>query len=361
MQRRSFIKQAGLGLTATAAAIAVPAVHAQPTLRWRMATSYSTSLHAHYGSEQRFTQLVEQMSGGKFTITLHHAGELMPAFGVLDGVQNGTVECVHTAPYYFVGKDETFGIGSGIPFGLNTRQMNAWMFDGNGLDLMREFYRNYNIINFPMGNTNAQMGGWFRKEVQAVEDLQGLKIRIPGMAGEVFQRMGAVPQQIPGSDIYTSLEKGTIDAAEWVGPLDDQKLGLNKVAPYYYYPGWWEGSAQVDLFVNTKAWESLSAENQAIIQAASAVGHLAMQTIYDNRNPQALKELVGGGTQLRRFSKPIMDRSFKESMQLFDEISGRNPNWKKVYADFAKFRADQNSWFKFAEGSFDSYMQMQDW
>ena len=361
MQRRSFIKKAGLGFASTAAVVSAPIVHAQQTLRWRMATSYNTSLHAHHGAATRFTELVDQMSGGKFTISLHHAGELMPAFGVLDGVQNGTVECVYTAPYYFVGKDETFALGSGIPFGLNTRQMTAWMFDGNGLDLMREFYRNYNIINFPMGNTNAQMGGWFRKEVNTLEDLQGLKIRIPGLAGQVFERLGAVPQQIPGSDIYTSLEKGTIDAAEWVGPLDDQKLGLNKVAPHYYYPGWWEGSAQVDLFVNTDAWDTLSPENQAIIEAASAVGHLTMQSIYDNRNPQALKELVAGGAQLHRFSKPIMDSSFKKSMALFDEISARNPNWKKVYDDFSKFRADQNSWFKFTEGSFDSYMQMQDW
>lgn len=361
MQRRSFIKKAGLGLTGTAAAVVAPAVHAQPTIRWRMATSYSTSLEAHHGAATKFVELVNQMSGGKFTITLHHAGELMPAFGVLDGVQNGTVECVYTAPYYFVGKDETFAFGSGIPFGLNTRQMTAWMFEGNGLDLMREFYRDYNVINFPMGNTTAQMGGWFRKEVNSIDDIQGLKFRSPGLAGEIFQRMGAVPQQIPGSDIYTSLEKGTIDAAEWVGPLDDQKLGLNKVAPYYYYPGWWEGSAQVDLFVNTEAWETLSDENKAIVEAASGVGHIMMQSIYDGRNPQALKELVANGAQLKRFSKNIMDRSFKESMQLFDELSERNANWKKVYDDFSKFRADQNSWHKFAENSFDSYMQMQDW
>lgn len=359
MQRRSFIKKAGLGLVSTGAALAAPAVHAQQSLRWRMATSYSTSLHAHHGAAVRFTELVKQLSGGKFTITLHHAGELMPAFEVLDGVQGGAVECVFTAPYYFVGKDETFALGSGIPFGLNSRQMTAWMFDGNGRKLMRDFYRDYNVINFPMGNTGTQMGGWFRHEINDVTDLQGLKIRIPGLAGEVFQRMGAVPQQIPGSDIYTSLEKGTIDAAEWVGPLDDSKLGLNKVAPHYYYPGWWEGSAQVDLFVNTSAYESLSEENKAIIDAASAAAHITMQSIYDARNPLALKELVAGGAKLHRFSRAIMDRSFKESMALFDDISARNPKWKKVYEDFSTFRRDQTLWFKFAEGSFDQYMHTQ--
>lgn len=344
---------------ASAAVIGAPAVQAQSTLRWRMATSYSTSLLAHHTAAEKFTKLVSEMSGGKFTISLHHAGELMPAFGVLDGVQSGTVQCCFTAPYYFVGKDETFALGSGIPFGLNSRQMTAWMFRGNGLKLMREFYKKYNIINFPMGNTGTQMGGWFRKEIETLNDIKGLKIRIPGLAGEVFQRLGAVPQQIPGSDIYTSLEKGTIDAAEWVGPLDDMKLGLNKVAPHYYYPGWWEGSAQVDLFVNTSAFEQLPDEYKAIIEAASAVGHITMQSVYDAENPDALKQLVAGGAQLHRFSKPIMDASFKESMALFEDISAKNENWKKVYDDFKKFRADQNLWFKFAEGSFDQYMHTQ--
>lgn len=358
MQRRTFMKKAGIGL-ASAAALGAPAVQAQTTLRWRMATSYSTSLLAHHTAAERFTKLVSEMSGGKFTISLHHAGELMPAFGVLDGVQNGTVQCCFTAPYYFVGKDETFGLGSGIPFGLNSRQMTAWMFQGNGLKLMREFYKKYNIINFPMGNTGTQMGGWFRKQIDTVDDLKGLKIRIPGLAGEVFERLGAVPQQIPGSDIYTSLERGTIDAAEWVGPLDDMKLGLNKVAPNYYYPGWWEGSAQVDLFVNTEAFEQLPDEYKAIIEAASAVGHITMQAVYDAENPQALKQLVAGGAKLHRFSKPIMDASFTASMDLFEDISARNENWKTVYEDFKKFRTDQNLWFKFAEGSFDQYMHTQ--
>ena len=186
------------------------------------------------------------MSGGKFEISTHAAGELMPAFGVVDGVQQGSIEMAQTAPYYFFGKDETFALGCAIPFGLNSRQMTAWMYEGNGLKLMREFYAKYNIINFPAGNTGAQMGGWFRKEIKSTQDLKGLKFRIGGFAGKVIERMGGVPQNLPGGEIYTGLEKGTIDAAEWVGPYDDQKLGFYKVAPFYYYPGWWEGGTQLD-------------------------------------------------------------------------------------------------------------------
>ncbi|NYT64531.1 TRAP transporter substrate-binding protein DctP [Alcaligenaceae bacterium] len=358
MQRRSFLKKAGAGLVASSA-IAAPAVHAQTSIRWRLATSFNTSLPAHHTAATKFTELVSSMSGGKFTISLHHAGELMPAFGVLDGVENGTVEGAYTNAYYFVGKNETFGLGTGLPFGLNSRQMTAWMYDGNGLDLMREFYRKYNIISFPMGNTGTQMGGWYRKEINTLDDLKGLKIRIPGLAGMVFERLGAVPQQIPGSDVYTSLEKGTIDAAEWSGPLDDLRMGLNKVAPHYYYPGWWEGCAQVDLFFNTDAYDKLPQEYKSILEAASAVGHIKFQSIYDARNPQALKEIVASGTKLHRFPKPVMDASFAESMALFDEISARNPDWKKIYDDFSTFRANENLWFRFAEGSFDQYMQSQ--
>ena len=253
MDRRSIIKNAGIA--GVLAAGAAPAVHAQAaTIRWRLASSFPKALDTIFGAADTFAKKVGEMSGGKFTITTHAGGELMPAFGVVDGVQNGTVEMAHTAPYYFFGKDETFALGCAIPFGLNSRQMTAWMYEGNGGKLMREFYAKYNIVNFPMGNTGAQMGGWYRKEIKSVKDIKGLKFRVGGFAGKVIERMGGVPQNIPGGEIYTALEKGTIDAAEWVGPYDDQKLGFGKVAPFYYYPGWWEGGPQLDLFVNDKAY-----------------------------------------------------------------------------------------------------------
>ena len=232
------------------------------------------------------------MSGGKFEVSVHAAGELMPAFGVVDGVQQGTVEMAHTAPYYFFGKNEVFALGCAIPFGLNSRQMTAWMYEGNGLKLMREFYAKYNIVNFAGGNTGAQMGGWYRKEIKSLADVKGLKFRVGGFAGKVLERMGGVPQNIPGGEIYQALEKGTIDAAEWVGPYDDQKLGFNKVAPFYYYPGWWEGGPQLDFFINEKAFDALSAENKAIVESAAADAHVVMQARYDARNPAALKQLV---------------------------------------------------------------------
>ena len=357
MDRRSLMKNAGIA--GVLAAGVAPAVHAQAAVRWRMASSFPKSLDTIFGAAEVFAKSVKTMSGGKFEISVHAAGELMPAFGVVDGVQQGSVEAAHTAPYYFFGKDECFALGCAIPFGLNSRQMTAWMYEGNGLKLMREFYAKFNIVNFPGGNTGAQMGGWFRKEIKTLANMKGLKFRIGGFGGKIIERIGGVPQNIPGGDIYPALEKGTIDAAEWVGPYDDQKLGFNKVAPYYYYPGWWEGGPQLDLFVNQKAYDALSPENKAILEAASAFAHVEMQAKYDAKNPMALKQLVGQGTKLRPFPVDVMRASFKQSMELYEEISEKNESWKKIYADFNKFRADQNLWFRFTEANFDNFMQGQ--
>ncbi|MED5620056.1 TRAP transporter substrate-binding protein [Ideonella sp. BN130291] len=358
MERRSFVRGAGLaGVLAAGAAPAI--VHAQANIRWRLASSFPKSLDTIFGAAEVFAKKVKDMSGGKFEISVHAGGELMPPFGVVDGVQNGTVEMAHTAPYYFFGKDECFALGCAIPFGLNSRQMTAWMVEGNGLKLMREFYKGYNIINFMGGNTGAQMGGWYRKEIKTVADMKGLKFRVGGFAGKVVERMGGVPQNIPGGEIYQALEKGTIDAAEWVGPYDDQKLGFNKVAPNYYYPGWWEGGPQLDFFINTKAYEGLSAEYKAIVDAATHVAHVDMQAKYDAKNPAALKQLVASGTKLARFPRDVMDAAFKESMALYSDIGAKNANWKKIYEDYANFRRDQNLWFRFAEAGFDDFMQAQ--
>ena len=358
MDRRSVIKHSGL--VGVLAAGVAPVVHAQGgAIRWRLVSSFPKALDTIYGAAEVFAKSVSEMSGGKFTISVHAGGELMPPFGVVDGVQNATVEMAHTAPYYFFGKDETFALGCAVPFGLNSRQMTAWMYQGNGGKLMREFYAQYNIVNFPMGNTGAQMGGWYRKPIKSVKDIKGLKFRVGGFAGKVIERMGGVPQNIPGGEVYQALEKGTIDAAEWVGPYDDQKLGFYKVAPFYHYPGWWEGGPELDLYVNDKAYNSLSAENKAIIEAASALAHNQMQAMYDARNPVALKQLVAAKTKVLPFPKDVLDLAFKESMALYAEISAKNPNWKKVYTDYAAFRKEQNLWFRFTEARFDSFMQAQ--
>jgi TRAP-type mannitol/chloroaromatic compound transport system substrate-binding protein len=357
MERRSFVRNAGLA--GVLAAGVAPAVHAQANIRWRLASSFPKSLDTIFGAADIFAKQVGAMTGGRFQITVAAPGEIVPAFGVDDAVRNRTVEMCHTAPYYFVGKNEAFAFGTAVPFGLNARQINGWMMEGNGMKLMREFYANYNIVNFIGGNTGAQMGGWWRKEIKSLADLKGQKFRTGGFSGRVFERLGGVPQNIPGGEIYQALEKGTIDAAEWVGPYDDEKLGFFKVAPFYAFPGWWEGGPQLDFYINTRAFNSLSAENKAIIEAAAGHAHNVMQARYDARNPAALKRLVANGAKLFRFPRDIMDAAFRESMALYNELSNTNPAWKKIYEDMSAFRRDANLWFRFSEAGFDDFMQAQ--
>ncbi len=357
MDRRSLIKHAGIA--GVLAAGVAPAVHAQAAIRWRLASSFPKALDTIYGAAEVFAEKVNLMSAGKFQISVHAAGELMPAFGIVDGVQQGTVEAGHTAPYYYFGKDDTFAMGTAIPFGLNSRQLTAWYYDGNGLKLFREFYDKYNIVNFPGGNTGAQMGGWYRKEVKGAEDIKGMKMRIGGFAGKVLTRMGGVPQNIPGGEIYQALEKGTIDATEWVGPYDDEKLGFYKVAKHYYYPGWWEGGAQLDFYINKAAFNGLSKDNQAIVEAAASYAHTEMQARYDARNPAALKRLMAAGAKVLPFPKSVMDEAFKQSMALYTELNDTNPAWKKIYTDYAAFRKDAVLWSRVTEATFDSFMQRQ--
>src|SRR5215211_4692840 len=306
MRRRSFIASGGLGL-AGAAALAAPAIaQSQPELKWRLASSFPKSLDTLFGGAEFMAKRIADATDNKFQIRVFAGGEIVPPFQVLDAVQNNTVEIGHTASYYYVGKDPTFAIDSTIPFGMNARQMNAWMTHGGGMDLLRNFFKDYNVYNLPAGNTGAQMGGWWRKEIKTLADLKGVKMRIAGLAGEVFGRLGVVAQQIPGGDIYPALEKGTIDAAEWVGPYDDEKLGLYKVAKYYYYPGWWEGGPELDLFVNTAAWEKLPKDYQAIVEAACYEANVDMMAKYDALNPAALRRLVAAGVQLRPFSRELL-------------------------------------------------------
>ena len=363
MQRRKFLRTAGVGGATIAAAgtLAAPAIaQSMPELKWRLTSSFPKSLDTLYGAAELMAKVVAEATDNKFQIHVFAAGEIVPGLQVADAVQNGTVEMGHTASYYYSGKDLTFALGTAVPFGLNTRQMDAWLTQGGGEQLLNDFFKAYNIFAIATGNTGCQMGGWFRKEIKAVEDLKGLKMRIGSvLAGQVMTKLGVVPQQIAGGDIYPALEKGTIDAAEWIGPYDDQKLGFNKVAPYYYYPGWWEGGLQLDLYINQKAYDALSAENKAVVETASAYAHVAMQARYDVKNPTALKQLVGAGARLRPFPADLMAVAFKTSMGLYEELSAKNDSWRKVYADYSKFRSDQNLWFRFTEATFDRFMQSQ--
>ncbi len=354
MQRRSFLKKAGLGLAAGAAA-APAIVHAQPNIQWRLASSFPKSLDTLYGAAEILSRRVAEGTEGKFQIRVFAAGEIVPGLQVLDAVQNGTVQCGHTAPYYYIGKDPAFAFATAVPFGLNARQQNAWMYYGGGREAMAELFREYGCVQFPSGNTGVQMGGWYRREIKSLADLKGLKMRVAGIAGQVLAKLGVVGQQLAGGEIYQALERGTIDAAEWVGPYDDEKLGFQKVAKYYYYPGWWEGGPQLSTVVNIKQWESLPKHYRSIFESACAEANVHMLAHYDAKNPEALKKLVAGGAQLRQFPKPVMEAAQKAAFEIYDEAAAKSAHFRRIYAQWLKFRNDQFLWFRVAEMGYDNF------
>ena len=356
-KRRSFIKTATAGAAAGAAATISASAIAQslPTIKWRLASSFPKSLDTIYGAAEDLSKRVKELTDGKFEIRPFAGGEIVPGLQVMDAVKDGTVECAHTAPYYFFGKNPAFAFDCAVPFGLDARQQNAWLYVGGGMQLMREFYKDYNIVNFPGGNTGAQMGGWFRKEIKSVADMKGLKMRIGGFAGVVMGKLGLVPQQIAGGDIYPALEKGTIDAAEWVGPYDDEKLGFYKVAPHYYYPGWWEGGPNLSFYVNAKEWEKLPPSYKAAFEAASAEANIKMLADYDAKNPAALGRLLKNGAKLHEFPKEVMEACFKAANEVMEEEAAKNPAFKKIYEPWKRFRNDSMQWFNVAERSYANF------
>ncbi len=356
LNRRKFVKGAAVGGIG-ATAVAAPAIaQALPEIKWRQTTSWPKSLDTLHGGAEHIGKRVSELTDGKFQIQTFAGGEIVPGLQVLDAVQNGTVECGHTALYYYFGKDDTFVFGSGLPFGLNQRQQNAWLQWGGGTDLLNEFLKTYNVTMFPGGNTNCQMGGWFSKEIKTPEDLKGLKFRIGGFAGKILQRLGVVPQQIAAGDIYPALEKGTIDGAEWVGPYDDEKLGFVKVAKFYHYPGWWESNSTSAFIVNTEKFNALPKLYKEALISACAEANAWVSSKYDAVNPQALKRLVGSGAALRPFGPEVMDACWKAANELYAEISAKNPAFKKIYDSQVAFRQDAYLWTSVADFTMDSYM-----
>ncbi|MGF0539214.1 TRAP transporter substrate-binding protein [Agrobacterium sp. ES01] len=362
MDRRSFIKKAGVASAGAAAStvLAAPAIAQEnPKITWRLTSSFPKALDTIFGAADDIAAHVSAATGGNFTIQNFAGGEIVPGLQAADAAASGTVEMCHTATYYYWGKDPTYALGTAVPFGLNARLQNAWFYDGGGNDLMNEFFATQNLYGMPAGNTGAQMGGWFRKEINRVEDLKGLKMRIGGFAGKVIEKLGAVPQQIAGGDIYPALEKGTIDATEWVGPYDDQKLGFYKVAKYYYYPGWWEGGACLHAMVNLDKWNELPKHYQAILQDASAFANMNMLAKYDTRNPKAVKELVAAGAVLRPFSQEVLSACYDASMETYAEINASNPGFKKIYDSQQAFKRDAYLWMQLPDYTFDTFMMMQ--
>jgi TRAP-type mannitol/chloroaromatic compound transport system substrate-binding protein len=360
--RRGFLKRAGAAGAGTAAAavIAAPAIaQSSPEVKWRLTASWPKSLDALYGAAEHFTKVVADSTDGKFVIQPFAAGEIVPGLQATDAVSSGSVELCHTAPYYMWGKDPTFALCCAVPFGLNGRMQNAWWRDGGGEALANAFYAKHNLVGLLAGNTMAQMGGWFRKEINTPDDLKGLKMRIAGFAGAVMAKVGVIPQQLAGGDIYPALEKGTIDATEWVGPYDDEKLGFYKVAKFYYYPGWWEGGTMIHIHINKAKWDSLPKSYQQVLRIAAAEAHNYTIARYDSGNPQAIKRLVAAGTQLRPFSETTMDVCHRAANEIYAEISGKNEDFKKVWDSIKAFRLDQYLWLQVADGTYDNYMMVQ--
>lgn len=362
LTRREALGVAGAGAgagVAAAAGLAAPAVaQSSPKIAWRLTSSFPKSLDTIHGAADVFSKYVSEMSDGNFGVQVFAPGELVPGLQAADAVSNGSVEMCHTASYYYWGKDPTFAFGTAVPFGLNARMQNAWMYERGGNELLNDFYKGYNIYALPGGNTGAQMGGWFRKRIDTASDMRGLKMRVGGFAGAVMSKMGVVPQQIAGGDIYPALEKGTIDATEWVGPYDDDKLGFHKVARFYYYPGWWEGQAMLHFFFNLSKWQALPKHYQAIVRAAAHAANTTMLARYDSGNPEALRRLVAGGAILQPFSEDILDASFAASTKAYDEICATNPVFKRVYDAMKEVRGDAFQWLQLSEYTFDTYMMI---
>lgn len=343
-----------------AAAPEAPALRAGlPSIRWRLTSSFPRSLDTIFGSAEVLADRLRSMTGGHFDIRVFQGGEIVPGLQALDAVQQGTVEMAHTCSYYYVGKDKTFGFGTSMPFGMNARQMNAWVYFGGGQELLDDFYSAYNILSFPGGNTGTQMGGWWRKRVNGLADLKGKKVRIAGLGGAVFEALGVVPQQVAGGDIYPALERGTIDAAEWVGPYDDERLGFYKVAKNYYYPGWWEPGPMIHFFVNRGEWEKLPREYQEAFRAATYEANVTMMARYDHQNPIALKKLLKSGVKLREFSPEILDAAYKAAQQLYADEAAANPEFRRIFKAYDKYRRTENAWFSVAENRMDVFLQSQ--
>ena len=358
LPRRALIAGAGLAAAGgLSTGLAAPAIaQTQPTIRWRLTSSFPKQLDTIYGTAQTFARYVSEATDGKFQIQTFSAGELVGGLQALDAVQSGAVECAHTPIYFYAGKEPALALGTGIPFGLNARQQHSWWHFAGGAEIINGALARFDAVSFACGNSGTQMGGFFRKEINSVADLNGLKFRIGGLGGQVLAKLGVVPQQIAGGDVYPALERGTLDAAEFVGPYDDEKLGLGKVAKYYYAPGWWEGGAMLHLIVQTAKWNELPKAYQAIVFHACEAANNWMLAKYDAVNAPAIRRMVASGIELRTFSQAIMEASLKAANELYGELSAKSPDFKKGYDSMVAYRAENLPWWQLNEYAYDTFM-----
>jgi TRAP-type mannitol/chloroaromatic compound transport system substrate-binding protein len=346
VSRRNFAR---LAAASTLAALASPAVAQQPTVKWRLASSFPKSIEGLWGASPTVAKFVSEMSDGKFTIDTFAAGEIVPGLQVLDATANGTVECGHSYGGYYIGKNPTLIFDGSLPFGFTVRQHNAWYLYGDGKKLMDEVYDGLGVVSIPMGNTGGQTFGWFRKELKTIADFSGIKMRVAGFGGKVLAKLGVIPQQIAGGDIYPALEKGTIDAAEWVGPYDDEKLGFHKVAKYMHIPGVLELCANTGLYINKAAWAKLPSSYQTMLRAACTYALVEMLAGYDARNAKALNRVVAAGAQLVVLTPDIL-RALRTALeQVLDEEAAKSEQFKRVLESWRVFRSEQHRWFSIAD------------
>jgi TRAP-type mannitol/chloroaromatic compound transport system substrate-binding protein len=350
MKRRDFIKGMGAGLAGSALS-AAPAVHAaRKTLKWKMVTTWPKNFPGLGTGANNLARLVTEMSDGRIEVKVYGAKELVPAFEIFDAVSRGTAEMGHGASYYWKGKSEAAQFFAAVPFGLTAQEMNGWFYHGGGMDLWREVYAPFGLVPTAAGNTGVQMGGWFNKEINSVEDLKGLKMRIPGLGGEVLKRAGGTPLSLPGGEIFTSLKSGAIDATEWVGPYNDLAFGLHKAAKHYYYPGWHEPGTCLECFINKKAFDALPGDLQSIVLNASRVANQDMLAEYTARNNAALHTLVNTHkVDLRRFPDDVLKKLHNLSDEVVAEVADKDPMSKKVFESFRKFRDQAQAWHNVSE------------
>jgi TRAP-type mannitol/chloroaromatic compound transport system substrate-binding protein len=354
MQRRQVLK-AGL-VTAAVTSLARPAIaQSEPEIKWRITSSFPKSLDTIFGATQMFCKYVAAATDNKFQIQAFAAGEIVPGLQALDAVTSAAVECAHTPLYFYSGKEPTLAFATGIPFGLNQRHQQSWWMNGGGAEIITEALKPFNAIGIPCGNSGTQMGGWFRKDINTLEDMKGLKFRIGGMGGQILARVGVVPQQIAPGEIYSALERGTIDAAEFVGPYDDEKLGLAKIAKNYMFPGWWEGSAMLHFVVNAEKWASLPKQYRWIIVQACDATNAWLLAKYDAVNAPALKRLVAAGAVLKPFPIPVLEACHKAAQDHYAEIAATNPLFKRALDSQNAFKAEALPWWQISEYAFDTF------
>lgn len=348
-----------LGLTACGEKDAAAAKKQEfKPIQWKLVTSWPKNFPGLGVAPERFAEKVGQMSGGRLTVKVYGAGELVPALEVFDAVQAGTAQMGHSGAYYWKGKSPAAQFFSTVPFGMTAQEMNAWLYYGGGMELWQEVYGKFGLVPLAGGNTDIQMGGWFNKEINSLADLEGLKMRLPGLGGEVLKRAGGVPVNLPGGEIFTSLQTGAIDATEWVGPYNDLAFGLHKAAKYYYYPGWHEPGTTIEFMANKKALEALPADLRAIVETAARATNAEMLDEYMAQNVKALKVLVNEhNVQLRQFPPEVIEKLKQLSKQVLEEQAAADPEMNKIYQAYQAFLADVKDYSKVSS---KAYIEMRD-